>query len=660
MDQHSFDRIARLLGGALSRRAGLRALLGAAITLPAVAAPDAVDAASPGNRPHGERQATGGSKGKGDGARKPGVAGPCGNGSRKDNICTRNQDCCTGLCNLKAGDRNRDRKGRCRCSRNGRPCTEDRNCCNAACVNGRCNGSVPPAPPVPSGDPCTTASVCADPNATCTTYQHDEAAGEFCLLPRRALCSSDAQCASGDCAGGVCVACSSNACGRPCNAIVCQSCTYQTVQAAITASAAGDIIDIGEGIYSEDLSIDKDLTLRACKGTQVVLKNATYDTRTITVTNNAKLSLVDITVDAYKNLSANPVKKGGGIASNGDLSLYRESVIQNAGGWNSGGAFSVIPGDGLSAIITITDQSVIRANKAQWEGGGGYAKGEVDVFISENAAIRNNLSDSYDGGMTLLGAIDLVVEDDAVIDGNDAVYAGGGIHVGKPLGVDAQPSTVTIRDRAVISNNVSRQSNGGGLYIESGLYDSRSTLHITGDVRMTGNRAKEGGAAFTCIGFVTTIDGNVEIVGNDQTGTSINASERGGAIEMSRYSSDSTPWPTDAAALTIGGNVRILNNTTAQDGGAIFVYRSTALITDSARISGNIATGNGGGIALSNNSDTSLASTLTVSGQATVSGNSATSGGGVYSIDSGNTLTVTTGTITGNTPDNCAGAGISC
>jgi hypothetical protein len=117
MAQARFDRLARVLGRVTTRRAGLGALVGAALgRMTAVV----------GARPLGKQ---------------PEVEGPCGNGSRKANRCTKDSQCCTGLCNTKTGKKNKDGKGRCRCVNKGKACKADRNCCGGrACVTGVCSG----------------------------------------------------------------------------------------------------------------------------------------------------------------------------------------------------------------------------------------------------------------------------------------------------------------------------------------------------------------------------------------------------------------------------------------------------------------------------------------------------------------------------------------
>ncbi|MGI9254043.1 MAG: hypothetical protein ACR2J8_09865, partial [Thermomicrobiales bacterium] len=107
MDHASFDRFARLLGRATSRRAGIGAAL-AALTSGALATE-----AGAAKRTHGAH----------GGKVKP--AGPCGDGTVKDNRCRKNAECCTNICKTK--NKGKDGSGRCRCQRKRRPCTEDRN-----------------------------------------------------------------------------------------------------------------------------------------------------------------------------------------------------------------------------------------------------------------------------------------------------------------------------------------------------------------------------------------------------------------------------------------------------------------------------------------------------------------------------------------------------
>jgi hypothetical protein len=143
-----FDEFVRRLVEERNRRSVLIGLGSSVVSLLAISA--GADAAD-GNGVKGEANAgCGMSKGKGKGTRKnrnrdgseapggPGVEGPCGNGTRKDNICMENSQCCTGVCDLSVRKKNVDKMGRCRCIARGGACTEDSNCCNSPCIGNIC------------------------------------------------------------------------------------------------------------------------------------------------------------------------------------------------------------------------------------------------------------------------------------------------------------------------------------------------------------------------------------------------------------------------------------------------------------------------------------------------------------------------------------------
>ncbi len=235
MEQSSFDRIARLLGssGATTRRSGLASAVCAAIGLAALSGADA-DAKPDKHAGSGKHKAKGRNSGRDKG--KPGVEGPCGDGSRQDNLCSKDKDCCTGIC--KTGMKNRDGSGRCRCVKKGKPCTEDRNCCGGrACADGVCGGGSqcvatggacssadpccdgnicdsgtcqPPPPPIATGEACVAGDVCADSRATCTSFDQSTQdilgpmPGTYCLLPAGATDCGNPMFPNNFCVGGWC------------------------------------------------------------------------------------------------------------------------------------------------------------------------------------------------------------------------------------------------------------------------------------------------------------------------------------------------------------------------------------------------------------------------------------------------------------------------
>ncbi len=139
MDQERFDRIAAALGGAATRRAGLKAALAALAGLSgrelAAAAPERGDGQNL------ERD--------GEGSEVDSEKRPCGP-KPKDNRCTKHKDCCTKYCRK---PKKQAKFGRCRCIKRGKKCKAGQKCCSAmTCRNGRCTKKQP-AP--------ATCTVCA-------------------------------------------------------------------------------------------------------------------------------------------------------------------------------------------------------------------------------------------------------------------------------------------------------------------------------------------------------------------------------------------------------------------------------------------------------------------------------------------------------------------
>ena len=227
MDQHQFDRIARLFGSGTSRRAGLRAAVGAIIGLGAAKGLDplAADAAKQPQRRHEKL--------------------PCRN---QHSECIQNDQCCSNNCvptfggtgfrcaaplggggNGKKG-KNRNNGGNGYVRPQGWPCSKGQRCergsCRAldpvsgapvgifcaadngescssdyGCVSFYCDPeTLTCAPRTPAGDSCGDGTICAA-DSSCTVYTVEEAPdGDYCLQPYGTHCSSDAQCASYHCA----------------------------------------------------------------------------------------------------------------------------------------------------------------------------------------------------------------------------------------------------------------------------------------------------------------------------------------------------------------------------------------------------------------------------------------------------------------------------
>ena len=164
-------------------------------------------------------------------------------------------------------------------------------------------------------------------------------------------------------------------------------------------------------------------------------------------------------------------------------------------------------------------------------------------------------------------------------------------------GVETQSGTIKMYG-GTISDNVEDGSNysGGGVCAQSG----GKFIMYGGTIR--DNTAKKGGGVTVWGGGQVTISGGT-ISGNK-------AAERGGGIYTN-------------GTLTISGN-SVIESNEAENGGGVYYYGysySDMIISGSAKIAGNTATGNGGGICFENGG------TLTING-GSITGNSAADNGG--------------------------------
>ncbi len=715
MDRASFDRIARKLAGAATRRDGFKALIGAAVAVIGAGGGAVVDAAP--NGPAKRRAERAGASKKPSAKGKPSTQGPCGSGKRKDNICTSDSDCCTGICNLGASKKNKDRRGRCRCMKRNKPCTADANCCNTlTCNQGRCSmrkpGPTPlkPASTVATGSACTPVDTCASNQAACTTYSSNAPRGSYCLLPDAATCSAAEQCVGQVCSGGVCgkgliptgEACtggdtcasagascvsygSSNPAGtyclrangaacdgagdcvsqicidEVCSAVaetcdVCPTCTYTTVQAAIDGVAAGSTIRIDEGSYEEDLIVDKDLRLKACNGAKVFLYNTSDGSRTISRADNG--TLVSLTISDISVGAADKYDFGGGIFGWFNLTLNGTTKVENGRTEQAGGCIEL----GSGNFDVDWDNDIYNDGTV----------GACTLTIADKAQVTNCTS-GWAGGNIWMGCIGgtITMSGDASVTSGAAGDDGGGIWA-------APEVSITLADN-VLAGGCYAADDGGAIFASR-----RSTLRLSGTATILGNRSSDDGGG-------VALDSYGEVDMSDQSSIAENDSgwSGGGVVDIGCYDSrvlmsgdavirDNRAQRNgggiylqgiqlrdrDNVILSMKGNAKIYGNSTTQDGdggGVVTGDDGEIVLADQASIFDNSATGSGGGIHTS--------SDVTLKDTSSIRNNEANgTGGGVFlagptpwyedqEITPIALKVASTAKVTGNKPDQCDSAG---
>ncbi|MFM9108402.1 MAG: right-handed parallel beta-helix repeat-containing protein [Chloroflexota bacterium] len=488
MDTSVFDDLARMLGGAATRRVGLRAAVaaGVAAALGRGAGEDA--AAKPGRMPAGG----------------PWPAGPCGpKGS--DNACRADRDCCTGYCSAGKGGK----AGRCRCLKRGKPCTASQTCCGGApCRNGvcprrqkcvhrgdackrsseccksyQCKAGVCQAL-VATGRACRPADTCEDANAVCQEYDGENPAGTYCLLPTGAACSGNDDCYSQDCADGACAAVACTVCAS--------GCPFSDLASALATPPADGRIKIAPGTWvntAGSADVTQSLRIEACGGAPgVILQPSQY--YTLSATDNVTLTVRNIEFEGSATA---------GLGASGSSAAAMAALdVKGCTFRGDSGYYSLYPYGHFTA--TIRDCTM--------DGAGAYVGG--DGAGDPSAMTFSNCSFSGDaaGQPVILGNdLDLTFTDCTITDGIGGIV----------LESNKRNSILTI-SRTTITGNTALKRAGGGVLASAG--DGITVAVALGDgVSITGNSAppdKGSGIAAvrTAAGQVTVTGAPGKVSGN--------------------------------------------------------------------------------------------------------------------------------------------------
>ncbi|MCL2642729.1 MAG: InlB B-repeat-containing protein, partial [Candidatus Bathyarchaeota archaeon] len=296
--------------------------------------------------------------------------------------------------------------------------------------------------------------------------------------------------------------------------------------------------------------------------------------------------------------SKNKAVMGGGVYNLGIIKLFGgviggATVADGNIATESGGG---VCNDGFFSDFSMHD-GIIAHNTADYGGGVESAAGVFNMFggkISYNTALR--------GGGACIWSPSTFIMEGGVLFGNTASYEGGGVY---------NRAYFAMSDNAVIANNTAKgygniKGYGGGVYNAGAdaVFNMNGGV-IGGSNNDEDNFAYRGGGVYNADG-TTTMSGNAVILGNK-------ASFGGGVYN-------------DGGVFNMGETfsselVCILNNMATSYGGGVYNVGVNAFFNmfDNAVISGNSASGDGGGVYTS--------ATFNLFG-GEISDNAASSGGG--------------------------------
>ena len=435
----------------------------------------------------------------------------------------------------------------------------------------------------------------------------------------------------------------------------------------VPSGASNSNKGLGGGIYSFDSTLtvtDSTISGNEAKGSTSTItynKNGELSSSTLgnggggicAVGKDSNVTLNKVTVTGNKatsNVSSN-LGAGGGIeAQGGSLTVKDSTISDNNARGNGGGIFSA-----EGNVLDVSD-STIQGNKGN--NGGGIHTGEArdnsktpsKATITDTKILENEAIGSGEGGGVYVGTrADATLKGCTVAD-NKSVSTGGGIA--------AKLSTVTL-DGTTVENN--QAVNGGGLF-HQGLAVPGSLTLQNGSIIRNNTASSMGGGLFLW-GNVGLKSENSEISGNKALyGAGIAASQYTANFASPKLELVDTKVNNNGDVSTVMGggiyaasgvtvtskNTKFLGNT-ANTAGGILLYLNSSADLDNSEVSGNKATGNGGGVCVYD-----ATCSLTASNGTVFRENSGYRGGGIFS--SGGTIIVEDSTFEKNTATDDGGA----
>ncbi len=308
-----------------------------------------------------------------------------------------------------------------------------------------------------------------------------------------------------------------------------QNTYFSTIQSAITAATAGDVIELAEWTFSEIVSVTKSLTLQGTtndKTLYIINGTGLGTTSGITIANGVTgVTIKNLTVQNFTGASGNANAGIYGIGGNDNLTVDNVAMLNNptASGFyangpvsnvsitnsmavnNGGSARGIVIWNGLKSNITITGNMVTNNSCCGIELQDGDASG---VNISNNTI-------DIGGGDNAIGVVGLNTSVGSNTISNNGITGGGryGIEIKNP----AAGVTVSGNNVLLSTQNADLRDREGIAILRRGV--SGSNVDVPNGVTITGNTITGYQQASTSEGFGIVVEGtNHTVTGNTVTG----------------------------------------------------------------------------------------------------------------------------------------------
>ena len=396
---------------------------------------------------------------------------------------------------------------------------------------------------------------------------------------------------------------------------------FGTIQAAV-ADPDCETINVGNGIFTENVTIDRMVTI-AGQGADHTEVNGNASDSVFTMATEDLVTLKDL------KITNGFADSGGGISNvNGMVIIENSTISGNSASFRGGGIFNQSAFG--SASMTIID-SVLSDNSAEVRGGGLENEGDDATVTIVDSTFDNN-SASEGGGIYNLGTVSI---DNSLLNNNSATQGGGVYNSG----------LFTSTNSTYIGNSAVEK--GGGIHNVSGFGNVTVTLSTLND-----NSASEGGGIYN-EGEEVAINESILEDNFAQWGAGIYNLE-GSTATAANSTLSGNEADTEGGGIWNSGMMNLFNSTLSGNivyhpigtssmlGGGIYnssgstTIQNSTLNDNSAGIAGNSIFNNSGNVALGNSI---LTNNNTEGAPENCAGDDVTSEG--YNLESGNTCNLT-------------------
>ncbi len=266
--------------------------------------------------------------------------------------------------------------------------------------------------------------------------------------------------------------------------------TYDTLQAAVDASAEGDSLLVEGTCVGTTVIHHTTLRLRGVPsiGQPISTLEGAGSGRVLRL-RSANVVITDLAITNGSSL------RGAGIKfSHGRLVLNGvTSIFGNAATEGGGGIYQAVLDFSRPSYLSLTDSASVSGNTSEGDAGGILGSSWAPITMNGAASVTGNSAAGSGGGIE---GYNIVLNDSSSVSGNVAGSDAGGI--------DAL-NTLLLNDSASVSGNTAA-ANGGGLI-------TWSSLIMSGSSTVTGNTAGGSGGGVSTDDSVTMNDSS-SVTGN--------------------------------------------------------------------------------------------------------------------------------------------------